>query len=367
MKPKTICLNMIVKNECTTILRCLSSVKGIIDDWVIADTGSTDGTQQLVEEFMKGVPGRLIESEWVNFETNRNWALDAARNRADYILTLDADDVLEVFDEFNKNSLDLDAYALCCCDPIVDSYRLLMINNDPDWKWVGVLHEELMNPKCCRIQILQGIKKNGLMRDGHRMQDPERYRKDAAILEKELAKDPQNPRLVFYLAQSYAVAYENQKAIHYYEQRAKMGGHRDEIFWSLYFSACLKDNLNLDATEVIKSYWKAYEFDPSRAEPLCFLARYLLKMGNPAQAHRVARMAIALPRPKSLFYVQREVYDYASLLYFAFSQHLLLFFDDAIISYQMLLESQSLPQEERSRVEQFLELCQKRQRLQVVA
>ncbi|MGW8788902.1 glycosyltransferase, partial [Heyndrickxia sporothermodurans] len=44
---KTICLSMIVKNEASVIRRCLDSVRPLIDTWVIIDTGSTDGTQDI--------------------------------------------------------------------------------------------------------------------------------------------------------------------------------------------------------------------------------------------------------------------------------------------------------------------------------
>ena len=48
MVKKTVCLNMIVRNESSVIQRCLDSVKGFIDYWVIVDTGSIDGTQKIV-------------------------------------------------------------------------------------------------------------------------------------------------------------------------------------------------------------------------------------------------------------------------------------------------------------------------------
>src|SRR5574340_542399 len=91
---KTICLNMIVKNESKVIERCLASVKPIIDTWVIVDTGSTDGTQAIVREFLKDIPGELHERPWVNFGHNRNEALELARGKADYLLLIDADDKL---------------------------------------------------------------------------------------------------------------------------------------------------------------------------------------------------------------------------------------------------------------------------------
>ena len=75
---KTLGLSMIVKNESHVILRLLNSVAPIIDYWVIADTGSTDGTQEIIQKFFdeKGIPGQLIHSDWIdNFSYARNKSL----------------------------------------------------------------------------------------------------------------------------------------------------------------------------------------------------------------------------------------------------------------------------------------------------
>ena len=48
----TICLTMIVKNESKVIRKCIDSVRDYINYWVIVDTGSTDGTQDLIKEIM---------------------------------------------------------------------------------------------------------------------------------------------------------------------------------------------------------------------------------------------------------------------------------------------------------------------------
>ena len=53
-RPTTLCLCMIVKNEAPVIRRCLDSVRSLIDYWVIVDTGSTDGTQDIVCNVLGG-------------------------------------------------------------------------------------------------------------------------------------------------------------------------------------------------------------------------------------------------------------------------------------------------------------------------
>ena len=72
-----ICLNMIVKNETKVLRRLFPSLHGCIDYYVISDTGSTDGTQDLIRELGEkyGIPGEINEEPWQNFGYNRNVAL----------------------------------------------------------------------------------------------------------------------------------------------------------------------------------------------------------------------------------------------------------------------------------------------------
>src|SRR5271157_3544084 len=94
MKMFKICLNMIVKNESKVIARCLESVKGLIDTWVIVDTGSTDSTKEVIAECLKGIPGELYERPWVDFAANRNEAMQLSKGKAYYLLFIDADEQL---------------------------------------------------------------------------------------------------------------------------------------------------------------------------------------------------------------------------------------------------------------------------------
>jgi len=53
-RPPTICLCMIVKNEVDVLGACFASCRDLIDHWVICDTGSTDGTQELIRREREG-------------------------------------------------------------------------------------------------------------------------------------------------------------------------------------------------------------------------------------------------------------------------------------------------------------------------
>ena len=90
----TLCLNMIVKNESRIIHRLLNSVKDIIDCFCICDTGSTDNTVELIEQFGRehNIAGKVIKEPFRNFEYNRSHALRECDSMdADFILLLDAD------------------------------------------------------------------------------------------------------------------------------------------------------------------------------------------------------------------------------------------------------------------------------------
>ena len=92
--PQTVCLNMIVKNEVHVIERCLASVRELIDYWVIVDTGSVDGTPEVIAAALAGTPGELHHREWKDFGTNRTEALELARGKSDYVFIIDADEQL---------------------------------------------------------------------------------------------------------------------------------------------------------------------------------------------------------------------------------------------------------------------------------
>lgn len=90
----TISLCMIVKNEERVLERCLNSVKGLVDEIVIVDTGSTDATKEIAARYTD----KIYDFTWIfDFSAARNFAFSKAT--CEYIYTADAD---EVIDEENR-------------------------------------------------------------------------------------------------------------------------------------------------------------------------------------------------------------------------------------------------------------------------
>jgi tetratricopeptide (TPR) repeat protein len=81
---------MIVKNGAASLARCLESVEGLVDRIVIGDTGSTDETVRLAEQF----GAKVVPIPWEDdFSRARNRLLD--HSQCDWILVLDADEMLD--------------------------------------------------------------------------------------------------------------------------------------------------------------------------------------------------------------------------------------------------------------------------------
>jgi glycosyltransferase involved in cell wall biosynthesis len=302
---------MIVKDESAVIERCLASVKPFIDYWVIVDTGSKDGTQKIIKEFMKDIPGELHERPWVNFAYNRNEALDLARNKAKYCFFIDADEELKVSAEFSMPTLEKECYFIPTEDLSHCTFqRIHLVKNSIDWHWYGVIHEYIDSGHLVSSEILKGIYNLATASDGNRSKDLQKHQKDAEVLEKALQNDPENSRYIFYLAQTYFNCKKFEDAIQFYRKRAQMGGTGEESFCSLYMIGKIMQLMKRPNEEVMKSYAEAYAFRPTRAEPLYRIARLYLSTKNYLFAYALLTLAASIPTPNDLLFVEKDIYDF---------------------------------------------------------
>lgn len=87
----TISACMIVKNESNNIERCLNSIKDVVDEIIVVDTGSTDNTVELVKQHDKV---KLYHHKWRNdFSEARNYSI--SKSTCDKILIIDADEEID--------------------------------------------------------------------------------------------------------------------------------------------------------------------------------------------------------------------------------------------------------------------------------
>lgn len=339
----TICLNMIVKNESKVIERSLSSVKPYIDYWVIVDTGSTDGTQEIIKKFMKGVPGELYERPWINFSHNRNEALQLARPKADYLLFIDADDILTYSDGFHWPNLERDSYSMNIQYGNLFYARTQLIKSSLDWRWEGVVHEALVSSQAASKETLNGVTMV-IVGGGDRSNDPEKYLKDAKMLEAALETDPNHTRNMFYLAQSYRDAQKPELAIKYYNKRVQMGGWDQEVFWSLYQIAKIQEGMNVPEETLFKSYYDAFQYRPSRIEPLFRLAQYYRFKKNYFLGYLVSKHGLEIPRTNDYLFVESSIYDYDLLLEYSICAYWIGKYKESYQASSRLLENEHLPQ-----------------------
>ena len=340
---KKICLNMIVKNESHVIKRCLATVKPIIDYWVIVDTGSTDGTQMMVQEMLQDIPGELHERPWVNFEHNRNEALQIARKKADYLFFFDADEKLVLSEPFDKSLLTKDFYMIKARGHGTEFFHPNIVSNDPGWHWIGVLHECITHTKKMEGEILSGIHVDR-PQDGARSKDPKKLYKDLEVLEAAAKKEPWNSRHIFYMAQTYAAAQEYALAIKYYEKRTTMEGDKDELFWTYFRLACLQEITGVDPQIFIANHCKAHQQNHYRAEPLERMAHYYNNHKCYSLGYMICKFGVTMRMPNALnsdFYPW--VYEHGLLFQLAGSSFALGYFEEAIEHYQKLLTVPSLP------------------------
>ncbi len=333
---KTVCLNMIVKDEIPVIRRCLASVKHLIDYWVIVDTGSSDGTQSFIRDFLKEIPGVLYERSWVNFGHNRNEALNLAKDKGDYLLFIDADEFLVIENDFTFSELTADVYFVLTRSDLESFYRQLFVATQIDWRWNGALHETLSSSQIKNGMILQGIT-NVVTHEGHRSKDSNKYLKDSVLLEEMLADDSTNERILFYLAITYADAQNYELALKTFEKRASMGGDPEQKFYSLLSIALLQEAMHLDSELFMRSYDQAFQFRPTRAEPLYYMARYYMSIQAYLLGYLLSQHALTIPRPCDQGNVKISIYDYELLVQFAEASFALGRIEEACNTYQQLI------------------------------
>jgi glycosyltransferase involved in cell wall biosynthesis len=356
---KTIVLNMIVKNESKIIERCLKSVYDIIDTWCIVDTGSTDGTQDLIKKFLKDKPGELIERPWINFGHNRDEALSYATKWGDWILLTDADMVLENRG-FKKSMLDqrIDAYDVMQENNGTSYYNFRLLNAQKTWRCIGVTHEYYD----CEGGFKSREKMDSLwfndISDGGSKHD--KFERDIRLLTQGIADEPWNARYMFYLAQSYRDTDQWDKSIEWYQKRVEAGGWDEEVWYAQYMVGWGKVNRGDSWHDFLPDLMKAWSLRPWRLEPVWLLAIEARKRRMLEHAYYFGKIAAQTPYPqKDLLFIATAAYEFLALDEFSVSAFHTGRFQECETACMHLLKNPKLDAKNKARIRKNMWFAQK--------
>jgi glycosyltransferase involved in cell wall biosynthesis len=353
---------MIVKNESKIIERCLNSAKPIIDYVSILDTGSTDQTPEIIENWCKenSILGTIHYEAFKNFGYNRSLAVTKAQEtypESDYLLLLDADMILEINPDFDNGCLNKNKYQIMQFTTNIKYWNTRLIKTCLPWKCFGVTHEywDLDNTQLTpnQFSLLEngGGKLESLVindqGDGGSKKD--KFTRDKKLLIEGI-NDPSTSydlkvRYMFYLAQTLYAINELEESIHWYKKRIEEGGWAEEVFYSMLQIGLCYESLanqhllekeqiieeskkynsiidrsipeNLDVEEerllALSLHYlnKSWEFRPVRAEPLYHIAKIYRKNKKYHLGLMYALQGQKITFPKNdILFVNYHVYEY---------------------------------------------------------
>jgi tetratricopeptide (TPR) repeat protein len=309
-------LVMIVKDEEAVISRALASAIPFINSWFIVDTGSTDNTKFIINTVLAGISGEIIDRPWVNFGHNRSEALRLSKEIGglDWAIMVDADDNLAgtVPPPSIWNNTQLDGFIMEIHHGSIIHQRVHIFNLASNWVYEGIVHEY---PRCTKAEkpalgILPAETYMETRCEGTRSKDPQKYQKDAALLEAELLKNPDDGRTLFYLAQSYRDAGRPGEAQRYYKRHVSLS----ESAWAqeTYMSLVNLIGLISDPAELMSYGWRALELCPDRLEAPYFLMNRLRLLGHTPTQQLFALGSIPKGRKpsRSSLFVNAAVYEW---------------------------------------------------------
>ena len=364
---KSIGLCLIAKNEAHVITRCIDSALPLVDFVLVVDTGSTDDTPRVVREFLdeKKLPGEVIHEPWRDFAYNRNVALRRMREHTelDYSLMLDADQILSYDTDFVaerfKKKLRHDVYDLPLRNGPHEFPVANLASNRIDIFYKSELHEYRVIPPGSSRRPAKGLRIVE-MHDGGRSHNPDKYRDDAALLEKLLLNE-RDPFLItrhtFFLAETYRYVGEDEKALKFYLERAKLGFSIEEIFVSSLYAGRLQIKLNRPGNEVLETFLAGHKVCPWRAEALHGAAKLCRLQGLHHLGYMLATPGLRLAVPEIGLYIENWVYDYGLLDEFSVLCYWTGRYRECLDAATRILREGKIPEPERPRVQQNVDFA----------
>ena len=300
-----VCLCMIVKNAGPGFEKVLESNKPSFDKWCILDTGSTDGTQDVIKRVLSDKKGQLYEEPFVNFKVSRNRCLELAGTSCKFLLTLDDTYVVQG----NLRSFLTEVRS----DQFSDSFSMLIKSDDSEYysnriiksktglRYVYTIHEVI--PKENNVNVTIPVDRAIIFDErSDYMENRTNTRKqfDLELLFKEFEDDPDDPRSLYYIAQTYGCMGDEVNKAKYLELRANHpneGYIQEKVDACFELARCYNFKLGKDWKTCEEWYQKAYELDPERPDSLYFLGIHWYLQKDFTRAHEYFKKGFEVGYP----------------------------------------------------------------------
>ena len=341
-----------MRNEASVIARSLTSVRPFIDSWVIIDTGSTDGSQDIAKRTLSGIPGRVLQSSWKGFASSRNQALFHSRKLAEYSLFLDADDFIVASQDTLCPIGDCDVYDWWAYEGCVRHSRVALLHRRISCEWIGDIHEYL---NFSDLRVSTGRINSASLHychDGDRGQDPLTTNRDLNVLEALASKNPNDARTLFYLAETLARSNNTDASIQAYKRRlASFSDDAEETWYCTLAIARLMESADYPRSDVMRQFAACATGRQTRAEPILALAQLLREQGDVRDALELSIHCSSMPIPDDRFFVDETAFGWRAWDEVHVCSLMLGNIQRALLAAQKALSFHAIPVDERRRIE----------------
>lgn len=294
---KSLSIALIAKNEEEVIGRCLESIKDLADEIVVVDTGSTDRTKEICLKYTD----KVFDFKWINdFSAARNYSFEKCTR--DWIMWLDADDVMRDEDKNKIRELDGKDYDVIICpyEYSHDEYdnsnctvpRERIVRRSKGIRWEKRIHEYL--PIVGQKHYISDIAVHHYRTKGS-------SDRNIRILEEIVFKEKsQDPRDTYYLAREYYDCGKYQDCLPLLCMFVTMPGAFWEDVYKAWYLIALCRKMSGDEDGFKQAIFESLKMEDRRAEPYYQMGQYFMDKNQWDRAIHWFKICLSIERPKEL-------------------------------------------------------------------
>ena len=301
---------IMVKNGGEEFRKMLRENLNYFDRFTILDTGSTDNTIDIIKEELVGKKrGNLYTENFINFRDSRNRCLDLCSKKCKFTIMLDDTYIikgdLRKFLNTIRGDQFADSFSMYIVSDDVEYCSNRIIKSDKNLRYIFKIHE-VLNPE---NNINVCIPKNSAYIYDYKTENMNnrtlsRKMYDLDILFQEYKDDPNQPRHLYYIAQTYNLLENHEKAFEFFKKRVEhenKGFLEEKVDASFELARLANFKLNYSWDDCIDLYMKSYELDKRRPEPYYFIGIGYLFREQKEKAFNYIKLAFELNYPDTQY------------------------------------------------------------------